>query len=866
MRPSTQARLRQPWARIQNPFGVWVPRKSRFKFGARNQKHKKMQVLKFGGTSVASAESITRVLAIVADVQAAGPLVVVVSALGGTTDALLELGHAAAAGDAAHYRTLLRQLETRHLAAAESLLPTAAAQAEVQPWLTADFAELARLAEGLAAVGELSARTLDRLLSYGELWSSRLLTAAARARGLGAVWADARQLIRTDSAFGRARVDEAATTRLLTDFQTKNPQTLWVLPGFIAADAHGQTTTLGRGGSDYSAAIVAAALGAERLEIWTDVSGMLTADPRLVRAARPIPHISYEEAMELSHFGAKVLYAPTVQPVRQRGIPLWIKNTFEPAAPGTLVEVAPPVGASGPGGVVRGLSSISPLALLTLEGSGMVGVPGFAARLFAALARAALNVVLITQSSSEHSICVGLSEADVPAAQRAAAEEFALEIAAGRLDAPSAETGLAIVALVGDTMRAHPGISGRLFGALGTNGVNIRAIAQGASERNISTVIRADDVRKAINVLHEAFFEATYKQVNVFLLGPGNVGRKLLAQLREQQPHLREQLGLQLRVMGIANSRHCLLSDGGPDGDGLDLGRWETELAAAPACSLDEFTGRILAQNLRNSIFVDVTASPAAAGQYEALLARSVAVVACNKVAASSELSHYRRLKNLAQEFNTRFLFETNVGAALPVIGTLADLTRSGDRVRRMQAVLSGTLNFVFNNYDGTRPFAEVVRQAQAEGYTEPDPRLDLNGSDVARKILILAREAGQPLEMSEVANTSFLPPSCLEGDVAAFYAQLTHHEPHFRALYDAAVAEGKRLKFVAEYADGHAAVGLQNIAPGHDLYELRGKDNVVLFYTDRYPEQPLVVKGAGAGAEVTASGVFADIIRAARL
>ena len=806
---------------------------------------------------MASAENIGKVLAIVASALARGPVALVVSALGGTTDALISVGRTAAAGDET-FRQTLRQLEARHLTAAESLLPSFEAQAEMQPWLTAQFTELALLADGIFALGELSPRTLDRLMSYGELLSSRLVVAAFQAHGTAAVWADSRQLIRTNSRFGMAQVDEEVTQRQVTYFQQETGASLWVAPGFIAADAEGHTTTLGRGGSDYTAAILAAALGAEKLEIWTDVSGMLTADPRLVRSARPIARISYEEAMELSHFGAKVLYAPTVQPVRRRGIPMWIKNTFAPADYGTLVEIAPPPSI----GVVRGLSSISHLALLNLEGSGMVGVPGFSARLFAALARARINVVLITQSSSEHSICVGVSEGDVPAAQEVVNEEFAAEISAGRLEPLRPETGLAIVALVGDNMRNHPGISGRLFSALGHNGVNIRAIAQGASERNISTVIRADDVRKAINVLHEEFFEATYKQVNLFILGPGNVGGKLLGQLAQQQPYLREKLGLDLRVVAIANSRHCLVSDEG----GLDLSTWPEDLDKAPPLSLDELTQLIISKNLRNSIFVDVTANPTAAEQYAPLLAKSVAVVACNKIAASDTYANYRQLKQLARNFNTKYLFETNVGAALPVIGTLGDLTRSGDVVRRMQAVLSGTLNFVFNNYDGSRPFAEVVQQAQAEGYTEPDPRLDLNGSDVARKILILAREAGQQLEMSDVANESFLPASCLEGDVAAFYEQLAGHEPHFRALYDAAASQGKRLKFVAQYADGQASVGLQQIAPGHDLYELRGKDNLVLFYTDRYPEQPLVVKGAGAGAEVTASGVFADIIRAARL
>lgn len=813
-----------------------------------------MQVLKFGGTSVASAENIEKACAIALAALAQGPVVMVVSALGGTTDALIGAGRAAAAGDY-RYREALAQLQQRHLAAAQALLPPAC-QPDITDLLTRGFSEITQLCDGVFALGELSARTLDRLMSYGELLSSQLVREALGGR-TAAVWADARQLVRTNSRFGTAEVDLAVTRQQVRAFQKKHAHELWVVPGFIGADAHGATTTLGRGGSDYTAALLAAALDADVLEIWTDVSGMMTADPRLVARARPIPGISYQEAMELSHFGAKVLYSPTIQPVMERGIPLWIKNTFAPADYGTLVEVAPPHSPD----VVRGLSSIGNLALLNLEGSGMVGIPGFSKRLFGALARERINVVLITQSSSEYSICVGLAAADVPAAQAAVDAEFAAEIGSGRIAPLRPETGLAIVALVGENMKNHPGISGRMFGALGQNGVNIRAIAQGSSERNISTVIRAEDVPKAINVLHEAFFEPAYKQVNLYVLGPGNVGGKLLGQLARQQAYLQSHLGLQVRVVAVANRRHCVVNE-----DGLDLAAWPAALAASGPCTLDEFTQLILSRNLRNSILVDVTANPAAADHYAALLEKSVAVVACNKVAASSSYANYARLKGLAQDFNTRFLFETNVGAGLPILGTLADLTRSGDVVRRMEAVLSGTLNFVFNNYDGSRPFADVVRQAQAEGYTEPDPRLDLSGTDVARKILILAREAGHALEMSDVQIESFLPASCLEGDVAAFYEQLAVHEAHFRALYGAATAAGKRLKFVARYADGTAAVGLQAVAPGHDVYELRGKDNVVLFYTDRYTEQPLVVKGAGAGAEVTAAGVFADIIRAARL
>ena len=818
-----------------------------------------MQVLKFGGTSVASAPTIARVCALAAQALHNGPVVLVVSALGGTTDALIAAGRAAAAGQAT-YHAALQHLEARHQTVAAELLSSdsqAAILEEVAATIAAQFADLQRLTDGVFALGELSARILDRLMSAGELLSSQLIASVLQAQKLPAIWADARQLILTNARFGTAEVDVAATQRQMLDFQQQTTATLWVVPGFIAADAAGNTTTLGRGGSDYTAALLAAALGANVLEIWTDVSGMMTADPRLVAAARPIAHLSYEEAMELSHFGAKVLYPPTIQPVMRRGIPLWIKNTFAPTDYGTLVEVEAPASAA----VVRGISSIANLALLTLEGSGMVGIPGFSKRLFAALARERINVILITQSSSEHSICVGVGAADLAVAQTTVNEEFAAEIAAGRIEPLRPEPELAIVALVGDNMKDHPGISGRLFGVLGQNGVNIRAIAQGASERNISTVIRAEDVPKAVNALHEAFFEATYKQLNLYVLGAGNVGGKLLDQLARQQLYLRERLGVQVRVVAVASSRHAALAD-----DGLDLSSWPAALAAAPPLGLDEFAQHVIARNLRNSVVVDVTANPEAARIYAPLLAKSIAVVACNKAAASADYEFYAHLKNLAREFNAPFLFETNVGAALPILSTLADLVRTGDVVQRLEAVLSGTLNFVFNNYDGTRPFAEVVRQAQAEGYTEPDPRLDLNGSDVARKILILARETGKILELQDVEIDGFLPEACLAGDVEAFYTQLLAHEPHFRALYDAAAGQGKKLKFVARYADGKATVGLQPIAPGHDLYDLRGKDNVVLFTTNRYPEQPLVVKGAGAGGDVTAAGVFADIMRAARL
>ncbi|MBC6612942.1 bifunctional aspartate kinase/homoserine dehydrogenase I [Hymenobacter sp. BT507] len=813
-----------------------------------------MQILKFGGSSVATAATIQQVGELVAQAAQRGPTVVVVSALGGTTDALIMAGQQAAAGQES-YRQLLQTIEQRHLDAAKELAPVTS-QSSLLSRVKQECNDLETLCDSVFALGELSVRTLDRLMSFGELLSARLLAANLLVRGIDHVCHDSRELIRTNSNFGNALVDFQTTNRQIQTYVRNHPHAVYVVPGFIAADAQGATTTLGRGGSDYTAAIFAGALDAEVLEIWTDVSGMMTADPRLVRQARPIPRISYQEAMELSHFGAKVLYPPTIQPVRQRGIPLLIKNTFAPADEGTRVEVAPPA----TGEVVRGLSSIGQVTLLRLEGGGMVGIPGFSMRLFAALAREKVNVILITQSSSEYSICVAVRTADAVRAKAATDDEFAFEIGSGKVDPLVVEADLAIVALVGEKMKDHPNVSGRLFNALGNNGVNIRAIAQGSSEKNISVVVRAQDVRKAINVLHESFFEVQTKQVNLFVVGAGNVGGKLLEQLSRQRAYLLRHLRLQVRVVGVANSRRFAFAE-----QGLELGDWRGTLAQSEEGTLADFLQVIKSKNLRNTIFVDVTASGEVARCYPELLSRGAAVVACNKIAGSAELSYYQQLKRLSREFGAAFLFETNVGAGLPIIGTLNDLTRSGDEVHRIEAVLSGTLNFVFNHYDASVPFAEVVRQAQAEGYTEPDPRLDLSGVDVARKILILAREAGQELEMSDIENEAFLPASCMEGSVEDFYQEMARQESHFQRLYREAADAGKQLRFVARYADAAAAVGLQAVGPDHDFYSLQGKDNAVLFYTARYPEQPLVVKGAGAGADVTASGVFADIMRATR-
>ena len=632
---------------------------------------------------------------------------------------------------------------------------------------------------------------------------------------------------------------------------------LYIIPGFIAADKEGCTTTLGRGGSDYSAAILGACTNAAVVEIWTDVSGMMTADPRLVQNAKHLKSLSYHEAMELSHFGAKVIYPPTIIPLMQKGIPVWIKNTFAPHEAGTEITAAHNNGSN----LIRGISSIGNIALLSLEGSGMVGIPGFSKRLFEALAQAQINVILITQASSEHSICVGIQESHAATAKRIVDAAFAPEMEAGKVDPLQVEKGLAVIALVGDKMKSHVGVSGKMFGALGKNGVNIRAIAQGSSERNISAVILSKDVKKSVNVLHEVFFEATHKQLNLFIAGTGNVGSKLLAQLQQQAAYLKQHLNLQVRVIALANSRKMVFEE-----KGIDLQNWRTALEAAEDMQMDSFQKKTVEQNLRNSIFIDVTASDTVAALYENLLQKSIAVVACNKVACSRSYLHYQKLKSLAQEYNASFLFETNVGAGLPVIGTLNDLLRSGDQVHRIEAVLSGTLNYVFNHYEGKESFATIVKKAQDEGYTEPDPRLDLSGTDVMRKIMILAREAGAPLEMEAITNNSFMPDECMQGSVADFYNAMERNEAHFQALYQQAAASGNKLKYVASFNNGKATVGLQQIAPQHDFYHLYGKDNIILFYTTRYPEQPLVVKGAGAGAAVTASGVFADIMRAARV
>ncbi|HTH36476.1 MAG TPA: bifunctional aspartate kinase/homoserine dehydrogenase I [Pyrinomonadaceae bacterium] len=815
-----------------------------------------MKVLKFGGSSVANAENIQKVVEIVRQASADEACVVVLSAMQGTTDGLIEMGRAAERGDDG-FIGKLTQIRDRHNTAIDLLFRNGNTS-PISEFVESTLHELESITEGVRRVRELTPKTLDRILSFGEIASSRMVAAKLTAEGIENEWHDSRLLVRTDSNHGFAAVDFAETNKRLKEMIGKSKTLLRVLPGFIASDTGGYTTTLGRGGSDYTAAIFAAALDAEILEIWTDVSGMMTADPRFVRNVRQIPRINYREAMELSHFGAKVIYPPTIQPVMAKGIPVRIKNTFAPDDEGTLIEAE-----SAPSSeMVRGITSIDEICVLSLEGSGMVGIPGFSKRLFDALSRAEINVILITQSSSEHSICVAIEEKYSELAKRVVDREFEYEINLGKIDPLKAESGFSILALVGDRMKEHTGVSGKMFSTLGHNGINIHAIAQGSSERNISAIINSKDVRKAVNTLHEEFFSDGRKQINLFVVGVGTVGSRLLEQLRQQHDYLLENMRLNVRVVGLANSKRLIV-----DEEGIDLSRWKDVLSGPSDSELKPAeTAKVIAErNLRNSVFADITADAAVVEMYPTLLEKSVSVIACNKVAASSEYKKYSSLKDLAREYNSNFLFETNVGAGLPVINTLNDLMRSGDQVNLIEAVLSGTLNFVFNNYDGSRKFADVVRQAQDEGYTEPDPRLDLSGTDVARKILILAREAGHRLEMADIENVPFLPASCFEGSVEDFYAEMAEQEDHFRKLLDDAGSQGLKLKYIASLVDGKASVGLQSIGPGHNFANLSGKDNAVLFYTNRYADQPLVVKGAGAGADVTAAGVFADIIRAAR-
>jgi aspartokinase/homoserine dehydrogenase 1 len=775
----------------------------------------------------------------------------VVSAIGGITDKLLNAGQLAQQKNES-YISEFETIKNIHITIATELIPDN--NEVVLAFLNEELSYLKNLLDGIFLINELTPKTSDKLTSFGELMSSFIITEVAKNRGIDAERKNSQELIVTNSDFTKAEVNYFATNKNIKEY-FKSAHQLTILPGFVSKSNLGEITTLGRGGSDFTASIVASALKVKQLEIWTDVSGMFTANPKLVKQAVPIEVLSYQEAMELSHFGAKVLFPPTVQPALDSEIPILIKNTLKPEDKGTLIKTY----SSSTTGSVSGITSIDNIALLTLQGNGMVGIPGFSKRLFEVLAQEKINVIFITQASSEHSICFGISKTDADLAVESVNKCFEYEISTRKIRPVTLENYLAIVALVGDRMKNHQGISGKMFSALGKNNVNVRAIAQGASEKNISTVIADKDVKKALNSLHESFFEVKTKQINVFVTGVGNVGQRLLAQIEQQRKFLKNELRINLRVIGVSNSKKMYF-----DEDGIDLSNWKENLdEQGENSSLEGFLEKVTLLNKRNSVFIDITASEAVSNMYAEYLKRSISVVACNKIACSSEFQNYKTLKTLAKKYNASFLFETNVGAGLPIIDTLSNLVASGDKITSIQAVLSGSLNFVFNNFNSSTKFHDVVKEAQKEGFTEPDPRIDLSGVDVARKILILARESGYEMNLEDIENDSFLTKANLEsGSVNDFFETLIHDEDHFQKLFSSAEANNSQLKYVAEFNNGKAKVGLKEIPQGHPFYNLEGKDNIVMFYSHRYPEQPIIVKGAGAGADVTASGLFADIIR----
>lgn len=810
-----------------------------------------MKVLKFGGTSVANSKNIDQVSAIVASQD--NNNVVVVSALGGITDLLMSALQIAAKGESSFTQTL-KEIEERHLEPIRASVPSEK-QSGVISFVKAELNCLETILEGVMMLKEVTTKATATITSYGERLSSTIIFEIFKNKGYDVVLKDGRDLIETQIQNNRTVVNWDATQIKIQEFFKNNSSKCILVPGFVARDAAGNSTTLGRGGSDFSAAILAHVLNADVLEIWTDVSGMFTANPKLVKQATPIEKLSYLEAMELSHFGAKVIFPPTLQPLIEKQTPVRIKNTFAPEDSGTLIDNSI---SEQNGAVVKGISHIDQISLISLEGSGMVGIPGFSKRLFEALSIAHINVIMITQASSEHSICIAVRNYNDAEAKLVIDTEFAFEISLNKVAHAKVENDLVNIAIVGDNMKSHQGISGKMFSSLGANNVNIRAIAQGASERNISIMINKKDTQKALNTLHETFFENDIKELNLFIVGVGNVGSKLLSQIQQQQQYLEDNLLLRIRVIAISNSRTMVLGE-----DALDLNQWSTALENGKPTDINAFFEHAKGLNLRNSIFVDNTANAGIAYGYERYLNNNIGVVTCNKIACADSLENYMSLKRSSRKYGSPFLFETNVGAGLPIIDTLNNLISSGDQVVKIQAVLSGSLNFVFNNFKEGTLFRDVVVQAQKEGYTEPDPKIDLSGIDVARKILILARESGLKIELKDIENAPFLPKACLDTpDNETFFDSLIDHKDHFEKLLDDARSKNARLKYVAQLENGAAKVGLQEIPEGHDFYNLEGSDNIILFYTNRYTEQPLIVKGAGAGAEVTASGIFADIIR----
>ena len=810
-----------------------------------------MKVLKFGGTSVGSEKGLSQVKKIVE--SCSEDVIVVVSALGGITDQLLLTARLAAAGDEAYMPQCTAMIARHNELVEKIVLPEN--RPGVQNRLDELLDELSNIFKGVYLIRDLSPKTTDMILSYGERLSSEIVCGAVA----GSVRYDAREFIKTKPLFNRHVVDFASTEKLIERRFEKMPHVA-IVPGFIATDlANGDATNLGRGGSDYTAAILASTLKASALEIWTDVDGFMTADPKVINDAYVIEHLSYVEAMELCNFGAKVIYPPTIYPAYHKNIPIVIRNTFKLESKGTAISRESSGDASR---AIKGISSINDTCLITIQGLGMVGVIGVNYRIFKTLAKSGISVFLVSQAASENTTSIGVRNDDADLAMEVLTEEFAQEIALGEINKIKKEPNLATIAIVGENMKHTPGIAGKLFGTLGRSGINVIACAQGASETNISFVVSLDSLRKTLNVLHDSFFLSDYQVLNIFIAGVGLIGSNLLEQIRLQQAKLMKENSLQIRVVGATNSKRYIV-----DRDGLDLKTYRDELRRSENVSTPAaFRDAILSMNIFNSVFVDCTASAEVADIYKDLLEHNVSVVAANKTAASSEYDRYHELKSIARKRGVKFLFETNVGAGLPIINTISDLINSGDRILKIEAVVSGTLNYIFNEMSATVPMSKAIKMAQEAGYAEPDPRIDLSGMDVIRKLVILSREAGYRVEQADVKKHLFIPEKYFEGSVEDFWRKIPEIDAEFEQRRKKLEASGKRWRFIATMENGKTEVGLREVDSESPFYHLAGSNNVILLTTERYKEYPMQIKGYGAGAGVTAAGVFADIISIANI
>ncbi|MEL6671294.1 MAG: bifunctional aspartate kinase/homoserine dehydrogenase I [Bacteroidota bacterium] len=814
-----------------------------------------MKVLKFGGSSVANAKRIAHVADIIAH-AATGPEkpMVIVSAMGGMTNLLIEMSEIAAAGSEA-YKPKLAQFSIKHMQVVDELIDGEDKFPEIRQEIIDGQVELGNLLQGLFLTRDLTPRTLDYIKSFGERSCAFMIAGVMKARGLDSTYINARELIKTNDTYGNAKIYIDETYQNIRKFRQEHPDQIGIVTGFIASTRDGITTTLGRGGSDYTASIFGSALAADEIQIWTDVDGVMTADPRNVKQAFPVPSMSYEEALEMSHFGARVIYPPTIIPALEKKIPIRIKNTFNPEAVGTLISDDPEPYDT----IVKGIASIGDISLLTLEGSGLFGASSTAARLFNVLANKHVNAILITQGSSEHTLSFAIRPEDGEIAKAAIEEEFALEIQAKLIEPVRVEKDLAVIAAIGDNMKSRPGISGKLFQALGKNGVNVIATAQGSSERNISVVICKEDEAKALTAIHDVFFLSDYYVLNLFVVGVGLIGSTLLDQIKKQREQLIKHQFVELRVVALSNSKKMVFQP-----EGIDLENWKEVLSAGEkVADLEGFADEMIALNLPNSVFVDNTALDNIRTLYPRILSASISISTPNKVAVSSQYTDYLLLKKLADQHSVKFFYEANVGAGLPVLTTLSDLITSGDRILKIEGVLSGSLSFIFNTFGPGVSFSEVVTEAGEKGFTEPDPRIDLSGKDVARKLLILARESGYKMEMEEIEVENILPEACLSApDVPAFMTELAKADDHFEALRKEAADQGKVLRFIATLEGDKAYIKLQKLDESNPFFNLSGSDNMIVFTTERYHERPLVIKGPGAGAEVTAAGVFAEILR----